>query len=66
MLPAAGASFSSMASEQSELYDGREQDIMGCFRALAQELEVAEEPMHLGPDLCWLKGFVRGEAHPGW
>ncbi|CAK9091094.1 Uncharacterized UDP-glucosyltransferase YdhE [Durusdinium trenchii] len=45
MIEKTGASFSSMASEQSELYDGREQDIMGCFRALAQELEVAEEPM---------------------
>lgn len=40
-----GASFWAVEDEQLELYEGREKDIMGCFRAVAMELGTTEEPM---------------------
>jgi len=40
-----GASFTDVASQQTELYEGRETDIMGCFRGVAQEMGCADEAM---------------------
>ena len=40
-----GASFSSAVDEETELYDGREQDFFGCLEALKTEHGLQEEPM---------------------
>lgn len=40
-----GASFTDVASQQTELYEGRETDIMGCFRTVAQEMGCADGAM---------------------
>eukprot|EP00438_Fugacium_kawagutii_P010905 Skav211516 [mRNA] locus=scaffold352:218712:220423:+ [translate_table: standard] len=44
-----GASFTDVATQQTELYEGRETDIMGCFRSLSQEMgNPTDAPMLVG------------------
>lgn len=38
LIQGTGASFTDVATQQTELFEGRETDIMGCFRSLAQEM----------------------------
>ena len=40
-----GATFTDVATQQTELFEGRETDIMGCFRSLAKEIGAADQPM---------------------
>eukprot|EP00434_Breviolum_minutum_P013771 symbB.v1.2.012147.t1/scaffold829.1/size159244/17 len=40
-----GATFIDVATQQTELFEGRETDIMGCFRSLAKEIGAADQPM---------------------
>jgi len=43
-----GASFTDAAEEQVELYENREQDIMGAFRTVAREYGMEDAPMMVG------------------
>ncbi|CAE7800485.1 ATG26 [Symbiodinium necroappetens] len=43
-----GASFTDAAEEQVELYENREQDIMGAFRTVAREHGMEDAPMMVG------------------
>ena len=45
MIEKTGATFTDVAMQQTELFEGRETDIMGCFRSLAKELDAADQPM---------------------